>query len=306
MSPFTRRVVLASLLVTAWSERAWAQPARGTLHVLRLRAPDGDDEVAIGFTSALMVAARNAGYLVPDNIPGFDEEFARLPCPDTGPRCLAAIAQDLDATTLLYGAVHRMGRGHEAQLSIELAWWDNPSRRELHHETATMPRANTTADGYRLQAQRMFAAMTRPVVETPQPPVETPRPTVIEHLQAPRLPASMTTQGPGAAPWIVVGAGAALLASSAVLLALRNDAVDEWHAACGGQADCPESARPLYDHADSLNSWTAVTAIAGGVVVAGGLVWFFAAPRRSVPRASLAPHGGVVAGGGWVGAGGTF
>lgn len=149
-----RRIGLGLLLaagaaltsVPAFAQTAAAPAAatsgRGQLVVVGLRAPDGDDEAAQHATNALRALATQNGWTVPDSTPGLEQEFTVVGCDNTGPDCLARIADDVHATRLIYGNVTRIGRGREARIAFELAYWDNTDRRVYHQETREMLRAD--------------------------------------------------------------------------------------------------------------------------------------------------------------------
>src|SRR5581483_3973921 len=72
---------------------AFAQ-RRGPLHVLGLRAPDGDDEAAAQVTTAVRQLSQQAGYAVAEGSPSLEVEMAAFNgCDATlGPECMSQIA----------------------------------------------------------------------------------------------------------------------------------------------------------------------------------------------------------------------
>lgn len=92
--------------------------------------------------------------------------------------------------------------------------------------------------------------------------------------------------GPGAAPWILAGAGAAILGTAAGLFAARNTAHDDRDAACDGGGCAPVA--QTYD--DRYGLFTTLTNVALGVgsaaVVSGVLWWVLARPHRSADHPS--------------------
>ncbi len=123
---------------------AQTPPNLGAAHVLGLRAPDGDDEIASQLSVQLRVAARAVGYEVPDNSPAMEQEMAVTGCSSTGPDCLHMVAEDIHATKLIYGSVTRIGRGRNASLNVEISLWDEASRREVHRVSRVLTRAQAT------------------------------------------------------------------------------------------------------------------------------------------------------------------
>ena len=153
-------VPLAMGLLLAGSVASAQTQSRGAMHVLGLRAPDGDNETATLFSQELRGAARTQGYQVPDNSPGLEQEVALLGCTSTGPDCLAQISQDLNTPKFIYGTVQRIGRGRNAQLSLEISLWDQSGRREVDRQTATISREQgRDQTAIREIAQRMAAAL---------------------------------------------------------------------------------------------------------------------------------------------------
>ncbi len=151
-----------SLAMTAAGGAAWAQQInRGPMHVVGLRAPDGDVEAATALTNALREQATAAGYQVPNNTPPFDQEFAMVGCTSTSPECLSLIAQDIHSPKYIYGTVTRIGRGRDAQLGVEVSLWDETTHREIHRESTTIPRAQATSrpETLRELARQMFVAI---------------------------------------------------------------------------------------------------------------------------------------------------
>ena len=116
----------------------------GAAHVLGLRAPDGDDEIASQLSVQLRVAARAVGYEVPDNSPAMEQEMAVAGCSSTGPDCLHLVADDIHAPKVIYGSVTRIGRGRNASLNVEISLWDEGSRREVHRVSRVLTRAQAT------------------------------------------------------------------------------------------------------------------------------------------------------------------
>ncbi len=149
-----------SLGLALMSGASWAQQInRGPLQVVGLRAPDGDGDAATALSTGMREAARAAGYEVSDATPSFDQEFAMVGCSSTSPECLSQIAGDIHAQKFIYGSVTRIGRGRNAQLSVEVSLWDETTHREVHREAATMPVSQAQPNALRTMAQQMFVAI---------------------------------------------------------------------------------------------------------------------------------------------------
>ncbi len=156
----TLRSALPFALCLSLASAAEAQNVnRGQLAVVGLRAPDGDTDAAGALTTALREAARGAGYTVANDTPGFDQEFAMVGCTSSSPECLSLIAGDIHEQKFIYGTVQRVGRGRDAQLSIQLNLWDETTHREIHREEASIARAQARPETLRELAQRMFVAI---------------------------------------------------------------------------------------------------------------------------------------------------
>ncbi len=90
-------------------------------------------------------------------------------------------------------------------------------------------------------------------------------------------------RGPGAGPWVVVGAGAATLALSGVFFALRGGALA--NCTVGADAivcDTPAQVQRVMNEAYTYNALTNVSLSVGAAAVAAGVLWFALAPRSNV------------------------
>lgn len=121
-------------------------------------------------------------------------------------------------------------------------------------------------------------------------PTEVGPPASVAHAP-PLVPGAMSRIVPIGA-WVTLGAGAASLAASGVMFALRSGAIDDLDGACGGETVrlCSESQRSLYDRGVLFNGIGNVTLLAGaGLVVAGG-IWAIVG-RREAPASTGASVG---------------
>lgn len=138
-------------------------------------------------------------------------------------------------------------------------------------------------------------AVSLPEVVSP-PPATDPRVDV-------RPPPS---RGPGAGPWIVVGAGVASLAASGALLYLRGEPLDTFVGLCGSEGECPATlsqtdvtrAQTAHDDAALYTTLSIVTGAVGVAAITGGVLWYALAPRRSSSTAlGVSPWTTATAGG---------
>jgi hypothetical protein len=95
-------------------------------------------------------------------------------------------------------------------------------------------------------------------------------------------------RGPGAGPWVLIGAGVASLGVGGAFLALRGGAVDNLEANCANLI-CTEMTAPTGNaYRDDATLYTALAGVAGGVgvlAIAGGVYWYASAPRRAAAGA---------------------
>lgn len=113
-------------------------------------------------------------------------------------------------------------------------------------------------------------------------------------LAPPSAPSRAASRGAGAGPWVLVGAGGALVAAGAVLWVLREGAYDELAQRCpfvDGAPACPDAAtldaaRDPRDRANLYQGLAAGAWAAGGAAVASGLLWY-ALGARGEERVSV-------------------
>lgn len=121
----------------------------------------------------------------------------------------------------------------------------------------------------------LVAAPEEPVIAPPPPP--------------PPLPPVIVRRGPGAGPWIVAGAGTALLITSGIAFGLRGSALSARDAMCDASG-CPESARPDHDRAVTFNALGNITLGVGIAAVAGGVLWYALGGTREVVQPTTTVH----------------
>lgn len=177
-----------------------------------------------------------------------------------------------------------------AHIVVEGRLPDSPSLREEFDLAAGQRRE--------VSFERFFPAP--PVAPTPAP---TPDAQVEAHVAtrvaspsiapppvaSPPIARQQPARGPGAAPWIVAGAGAVILGGAGVFYALREADVAARNRLCGAPS-CTESdeqsARSLDDRARTWNTLTNVSLGVGAAAVVGGVAWWFFARPSSPPRVS--------------------
>lgn len=131
-----------AILVVLVTTSAQAQGRRGSLTVLGLRAPNGDDDIAATVTAALRRAATAAGFSVRDESPALEQSMAAFGCDESLPvDCLGQIANDLHAERMVYGSVRRAGRGRQAPIRIEVSVYDHSARTTNGPQQVEVPRA---------------------------------------------------------------------------------------------------------------------------------------------------------------------
>lgn len=135
-----------------------------------------------------------------------------------------------------------------------------------HREVAAIP-LNASDLGPRVRT-----ALSAPVPPE-APPTTTPHP---PEGEAP-------SRGPGVAPWLVVGLGGAAAIAGGVLLGVSVSNAQAALAMCPAEGCTEDSLAQVegpYNDARLLHTIGITTLAAGGVLVVGGLVWYFVAPRR--------------------------
>jgi hypothetical protein len=128
---------------------------------------------------------------------------------------------------------------------------------------------------------RVRAALTAPV------PADAP-PTVTPHPPAGEAP----SRGPGVAPWLVVGLGGAAAIAGGVLLGVSVSNARAALAMCPAEGCTEDSLAQVegpYDDARLLHTVGITALAAGGVLVVGGLVWYFVAPRGTASARRALP-----------------
>lgn len=126
-------------------------------------------------------------------------------------------------------------------------------------------------------------------------------------VAAPPTAPTVAARGPGAGPWVLVGVGAAAIVAGGVFLYLRDAPLQEFHRLCRVDGDClPENEAAARSPRDAAALYTTLTVVAGSVgvaAVAGGLLWYGLAPRRTAttslrvsPWASASAAGMTVGG----------
>jgi hypothetical protein len=143
--------------------------------------------------------------------------------------------------------------------------------------------------------------------------VLTPRraPEVTPEPQATRGPASnwLLERGGGAAPWIVLGTGGALLATSVVFFVLRSGARDDRDALCRVSVCSADDLRAQADYDQSARNYSIVANVtlgAGIVAAAAGTAWILIARRSARPSSALRWQLAPTRDGLSLGLGGTF
>lgn len=132
--------------------------------------------------------------------------------------------------------------------------------------------------------------------EAPAAPAST-TPTAVASPAAPVVAArprlTARSVGAGAAPWVVVGVGAASLVVSGVFFALRGAALSDRDAACGtstgvcalGTDASFAAATRAQSDAHTFNALTNVSLGVGAAALAGGVLWWALARSTHVTRA---------------------
>jgi hypothetical protein len=119
-------------------------------------------------------------------------------------------------------------------------------------------------------------------------------PTVGETATAPTdsstVPSPPVESGHAVGPWIVVGAGGAVLVAGAVLLAVGSGDVSTANKSCESHQQCAPSVADQGNRGRGLETAGVVVGIAGIAGVAGGLVWHFVDAKHRASAGSRGPQ----------------
>lgn len=144
----------------SFSGLAYAQTTPEPLHVLGLRAPNGDNQAAELVTRALRQIASRSGYTVQPNSPSLDAEMAIVDCSAEDDRdCLRRIAQDLSTQRVLYGSLTRSGRSSSASATLHISFFSLDNI--VASERITLQRSNLSSEETVLAVERLTTAVQR-------------------------------------------------------------------------------------------------------------------------------------------------
>jgi len=141
-------------------------------------------------------------------------------------------------------------------------------------------------------AEKARLAEPKPPPKPLPPPVVKP-PVVAPHVEPPpRIDRTPNPQGPSILPWFPITAGVAVLAGGGGLAFLASDRHDQAvHATVGTDA------QGLQDQANRFATIANVMFVAGGVALAGGLVWEIHERRKHGHRSGVAARARITPGG---------
>ncbi len=133
------------------------------------------------------------------------------------------------------------------------------------------------------------------------PPAQPPPPVTREPPVVSATPEQEKSKFREIGPYVVLGTGAASLGASLIFLVLRNSAVNDLDAKCGGpnHTVCPDTpdVRSLKNKASTDNTLTNVTLGIGAAAVIGGGAWLFweethPSKKSSQARLQITPTSG--------------
>jgi hypothetical protein len=152
------------------------------------------------------------------------------------------------------------------------------------------------------------APVVTPVAAPVVTPVAAPAVTPVAATAVTPVAVRGVARSAGAAPWAVMGVGAASLVASGVFFALRGGALADRDAACGTAAGACEpdtdlavdAATRAQRGAHTFNALTNVSLGVGAAAVAGGVLWWALGRGGGAPEARRAIVVGPTAGGAFV------
>jgi hypothetical protein len=92
-------------------------------------------------------------------------------------------------------------------------------------------------------------------------------------------------------PWVMFGVAGAGFASAGVFFVLKEQKREELSDACGGESECPSSAKSIHTAGERYALAANISAIVGGVAAASGVVLWLTRSKPS--RADQAPSAGL-------------
>jgi hypothetical protein len=138
------------------------------------------------------------------------------------------------------------------------------------------------------------------------PPVSTAALPPVPPPTAPPGPPEPQATGPSAAPWVLVGIGGAVFIAGGVMWLVGNGEVTSATSRCPNHMNCDDPSSISKGNEGRTLEYVGGPLFIGGVVAsAAGLIWWaFQGPKRSPPRAAIAPS--IAPGYAGVGVSGSF
>lgn len=149
-----RALLVAPLLLA--SVPALAQD--GQVFVLGIRSVEGDDELSRNLTGAIRQEARGVTeWSVADAEISLAQMSVAHGCDEPDAQCMAAIAEELAASRIIYGTVRRTGAGDQYDYALTLYNFNAESGQIADSLTDTIPSVQMDIDNLRPRAERYIA-----------------------------------------------------------------------------------------------------------------------------------------------------
>lgn len=223
---------------------------------------------------------------------GMERQRQLLGCSSESTSCLAELAGALGVDGLVIGNVARFGAEYVATVKLVSA----KNGAALLTDSTRVPSDRALLDWYTQVAERWAPQLHRSL---PAEKVARADPTARAQPQPPPEELVSTPEpstGPGVAPWIVGGAGVAMLVGSAVTYAVANGEAAQLRSGTGisqyGDVQATKSAGVALEG-------TSVVLLAGGAICAGiGGILLLTAPHQPTAAVTPIPGGAMFAFGG--------
>ncbi|MBI5528692.1 MAG: hypothetical protein HY897_20370 [Deltaproteobacteria bacterium] len=228
-----------------------------------------------------------------DAMLGFEQKKQLSGCTDTS--CMVAIGGALGVDKIVTGSVGKLGESHVLNLKLL-------SIRDAKIEQMYQKRIKGGTEEAFLDLVPEALAALFPAHAAAFEPAPTRGAATIPSPREPAITKEVAAAGPGVYPWILAGAGAAMVVAGGVVHSLAKSDYDAWK-------KLPESdpgVKSLKDSGTSKQTTAFVLYGVGGAAAVGGLVWYFVSDNgRSIAApvvltiAPLIGTSGVVVNGSW-------
>ena len=221
---------------------------------------------------------------------GFEQKKQLSGCTDTS--CMVAIGGALGVDKIVTGSVGKLGESHV--LNLKLLDIRNAKIERMYQKRLKGGTEEAFLDLVPEALSELFPSHAGVWAEgIIRREAQTPK--AIPPVQQAEIVAKTPGTGPGLYPWILAGAGAAMVVAGGVVHSLAKSDYDSWKA-------LPESdpgVKSLKDSGTSKQTTAFVLYGVGGAAAIGGLVLYFVSDTTGVAIVPLLGASGVAVNGSW-------